>query len=540
MAFDIVYNIIATDRFSKHANKIGKSVNKMSRDIDRFNTNLHRTGSRMKKAESSFLRMGRGAKRAAGNMFPAFGIGVRGGIAAGLGLIGLKAVQTGAQFERSMNMVQAVSNATTEQFKQLEKQAERLGATTQFTASQVAQGQKFLAMAGKSVNEILKATPAALNLAAATQTDFGTAADIVTNIMSAYTMKASKLNRANDVIVATTTNANVNMQELAQSIKLVGPLAKGAGIDFVQLNAILGVLSQSGIKDTRAATSLKNAIKNMLSPTKKMREVMKQGNITFKDSHGKLKSMDKIVKELRKSGINMAGMFQIFGLRGALAMKALKDSGSEAITKLQKKINELGGVTQRISKVQTKGLTGAWLKLKSAAQGVGITISKLLEPALLNTADSITKALLKTNKLLESFQRLNIVDKIPKNMQKGVKVGFNTMHAALKNSISLLDNTSVKMQFLKSLFAKAFPKMGAHINENVINPLKAIDILKTGYHPFNTITHKAEELNLQPMKMHSRVDINLNDPGQNVQNMKGTTNYGDLNLNLGQNMAFSR
>ncbi|WP_432159213.1 phage tail tape measure protein, partial [Streptomyces sp. bgisy153] len=81
--------------------------------------------------------------------------------------VGLLALKMSGDFEASMNRVKAVSGATGKDFDALREQAKQLGATTQFSASEAADGMGFLAMAGFKTKDIMAAMPGVLNLAAA-------------------------------------------------------------------------------------------------------------------------------------------------------------------------------------------------------------------------------------------------------------------------------------------------------------------------------------------------------------------------------------
>ena len=120
-----------------------------------------------------------------------------------------------AEFESQMNRVRAVSGATGADFERLEKQARQLGSTTVFTATQVAQGQGFLARAGFEVNEIYGAIPATLDLAAAAQLDLASSADIVTNIMAGFKIETKDLREAVDVLTGTFTSSNTAERSIA-------------------------------------------------------------------------------------------------------------------------------------------------------------------------------------------------------------------------------------------------------------------------------------------------------------------------------------
>src|SRR5210317_1741940 len=99
------------------------------------------TAMQAKFASAGQAMMGVGASLSKGLTLPIVGVGVA-------------AVAAGASFEKSMNKVKAVSGATGSQFTSMSDTAKELGRTTQFSASQAADGMSFLAMAGFQANDI--------------------------------------------------------------------------------------------------------------------------------------------------------------------------------------------------------------------------------------------------------------------------------------------------------------------------------------------------------------------------------------------------
>ena len=89
-----------------------------------------------------------------------------------------KAIQVGKEFEQSMAKVQAISSATEKEFIALSKNARALGASTAFTASEVAGLQTEFAKLGFTATEINEVTKGTLELAGATGTDLATAATV--------------------------------------------------------------------------------------------------------------------------------------------------------------------------------------------------------------------------------------------------------------------------------------------------------------------------------------------------------------------------
>ncbi|WP_051236452.1 phage tail tape measure protein [Paenibacillus pinihumi] len=127
-----------------------------------------------------------------------------------------KSVEAAATFEQSMAKVKAVSGATASEFKRLQDQALELGATTVFTAGQAADAQGYLAIAGFKTNEIIAAMPGVLNLAAAAQMDLGRTADIASNILTGFQLKAEETGRVTDVMAKAFTSSNTSMEQLGK------------------------------------------------------------------------------------------------------------------------------------------------------------------------------------------------------------------------------------------------------------------------------------------------------------------------------------
>ncbi len=306
--------------------------------------------------------------------------------------MGKTAVETFANFERSMNFVQAVTGATGADFEMLKSQAQELGRTTQFTAQQAADGMKFLAMAGFETNEIYAAMPGVLQLAASAQMEVGRAADIVTNVLTGYNKSVEELSHVNDVMVATFTSTNTSLEQLGQALKYVGPIASSAGLAFEEMNAAIGLLGNAGIQASMAGTSLRGAITHLLEPTKKAAAVLDDWGIKVTDAQGKMLSFAEIIRQFEPHAEETGKLMTIFGQRAGPAMAALITQGSDALKKLTDEVTNAGGVAERVANTQMQGLMGAWIQFKSATEGLAITLGERLKPAMMAILETLTEA----------------------------------------------------------------------------------------------------------------------------------------------------
>ena len=99
-------------------------------------------------------------------------------VTAPIAALGAIAVKTGMDFDAAMSEVGAISGATGEDLKALEDMAKEMGRTTKFSASEAAEGLKYMAMAGWDTQQQLDGLPGILNLAAASGEELGRVSDI--------------------------------------------------------------------------------------------------------------------------------------------------------------------------------------------------------------------------------------------------------------------------------------------------------------------------------------------------------------------------
>lgn len=318
---------------------------------------------------------------AAGVMLGAFGACV--GVAAG--------------FEDQMAKVGAVSRASSEEMAALEATARELGATTQFTAVQVGEAEQYRAMAGFSAKENIAALPGVLNLAAATATDLGRAADISSDILGAFGMKAEEMTRVADVLALTCATANTNMELLGDTMKYVAPVARRAGLSLEETAAMVGLLGNVGIKGSQAGTTLKAMLNKMAAPTKEVQELFQKLGVTVKDSAGNLRSPVKVLGEMAAGLKNMGTAEQIAAMKMIVGEEAIagfseliEKEGVGAIAEYAKQLEAGGGSAAEMAARMNDTLAGSLRSVGSAWESVQITIGKLFIPAVRKAVDGVT------------------------------------------------------------------------------------------------------------------------------------------------------
>lgn len=301
-------------------------------------------------------------------------------------------------FETAMNKLESVTLAGTDQMKSMRDMAKSLGATTQFTAGQAAEGMTYLAMAGLNTEQVLQAIPGALQLAAAGGIELGQAADIATNVLGQMGLEIKDLAHVNDVLALAQSKANFNISELFEAMRPVGTTAANLGINLEELTAYLGAMANAGEKGSIAGTLLRNAFTELAAPSKKQIKYYKALglNLTeFISRSGKITNFKYLLtklRELNKAGVLSVGVLQeMYGDRGFRAMQILSGKAGEGVAKLEAELKKAGGTAVTAANVQMKGLPGAMKAMSSAIESVVIAIFESgLDKIIIDIANKVT------------------------------------------------------------------------------------------------------------------------------------------------------
>ena len=284
-------------------------------------------------------------------------------------------------FDVDMSKVQAITRLDkgSGELAALRAQARELGANTAFTAGEAAQGQGFLAMAGFTPKAIRDAMPGVLDIAKAGGVEIAAAADIGSNILTGFKLPANQMNRLGDVMVGTFTRANVDLQMLGETMKYVGPVAAGLGVDLETASAMAGKLGDAGIQGSMGGTAIRAILGRLASPPKAAHDALAALNVKTADAAGNLRSLPDILDELYKKTSKMgdatrSGYFKaIAGEEAFAALTVLTEqAGSGKLQELIATLKQTQGEAGKVAKVMADNAIGDLDNLTSAWDDVGI------------------------------------------------------------------------------------------------------------------------------------------------------------------------
>lgn len=329
------------------------------------------------------------------------------GLAAGIGAGAMAIIKKGADYQQQITQAGAIAGANQQEMAALDKTAQHLGATTEWTSAQVASGMTNLAMAGLKTNQIVAAMPGQLSLATAAQTDLASTTDIAVTAMTGFGLKASDMGRIGDVLAAGFTNSATNLTQLGDAMKYVAPVAGKVGLSIEQTTAALGVLANAGRKGSQGGTDLQRVVSRLISNNKQVNDTLDKLGVKVHDAKGELKDLPTLFREINdsmtKHGLSDAdratGMSILFGeegLAGGLTlMKAAADKSWDAMVA---KENSAAGTAQSIADKMKNTVRGDILALSSAWDGAMQGIFNSSDTNLRGVIQSITNVVTSVGK----------------------------------------------------------------------------------------------------------------------------------------------
>lgn len=440
------------------------SVEAVFKAIDKVSAPVSRMQNRVAKFTRSYRqgleRLNRRTDKLIGGMRRLGAVAGAGLAAAGAAIAGV--IKTGMEFEQTLVNAAAkfpgVIRKGTKEFAKLESAARDVGATTEFKASQAAEGLNFLAMAGFNAEQAVAALPGIVDLATVSGLDLGRASDIATdslgafNLMTEDTVQLQKnLTRVSDVMARTSNMTNTSMEQLFETFQKAAPVATDLGIGIETVSALTGALANAGIKASDSGTALRNMLLRLSAPASEGRAALKALHVevgelgNMRDPLAILEDLDKKMKglgNLEKSAIFKA----LFGVRTVASASVLKAFGAEGLRKYREELLKSTGTTKTLADVMRDTTGNAWKTFLSAVESLEISLFSLRQKGI----ESLIKTFTEWVRSIDTFikehpERVNAIidDIIEKAIFAAKAIGvFVVALVALKTAL-LIGNVAL-------------------------------------------------------------------------------------------------
>ncbi|MEC7119011.1 MAG: phage tail tape measure protein, partial [Pseudomonadota bacterium] len=386
-----------------NTNNLGDAESRLSSDISRTNNELEEQRRRLDQVRQQQQRLNQVRQQherisnSVRNVRNSASAGAALGVAGIYG--GSRLIGSGTSLDKNISKVQALArlDANSPELQALRDQALKLGATTSFTAAEVASGQAFLSMAGFDPEKIQVSMPGILNLATAGELDLSSTSDIASNILSGMGLQAAEMNRVSDVLTATMTRGNVNIQMLGESMKYTAPVAKIFGVSLETTAALTAKLGDAGIQGSMAGTALRSTLSRLAAPPKAAGDALKTLGVRTTDASGNLREIVDILQDVYDKTKHLANADQISMFNKIAGQEAfagfsylVEKTGTGELQQLVKANLAAQGEANAVAKTMANNLAGDWVSLNSAFDGVRVAISDAVKDDLRSLLQYLT------------------------------------------------------------------------------------------------------------------------------------------------------
>ena len=331
------------------------------------------------------------------------------GMGAAIGAFGVASVKTGAAFDSSMAQVAATMGKTVSDMENevgevdlawgkfsgnLRDYAKEMGAHTKFSATEAADALNYMALAGYDAQKSMEMLPPVLNLAAAGNMDLATASDMVTDASSALGLSQEQTVKMVDQMAKAASKSNTSVAQLGEAMLTVGGTAKVLRGGTTELSTALGILADNGTKGAEGGTALRNILTSIQGA--KFEKTFGKMGVEAYDANGKLRSLKDIFGDMQ---VAMDGMTdeertdiinKTFNARDLKNVNALLGTTADRWDELTGVIDDSEGAAQKMADTQLDNLAGDITLLKSAFEGLQISVSEKLTPAFRKVVQFLT------------------------------------------------------------------------------------------------------------------------------------------------------
>ena len=433
--------------------------------------------------------------------------------AAGVASVGFAATaaKTGANFDKAMSQVAATMGKTNEELSKevgsvdtqfghfsgtIRDFAKYMGKNTKFSATQAADALNYMALAGYDTQKSMNMLPNVLNLAAAGNMGLAEASDMVTDAQSALGLSTKETTELVDKMAMAASKSNTSVSQLGEAILTVGGTAKNLKGGTTELAQALGILADNGIRGSEGGTALRNVLLGIQS--KKFEKTFGELGVNAFDAQGKARSLKDVFADMNRvmKGMTVeekskliASAFNRFDLK---SVNALLGTNAQRWDELAGSIDNAQGSAAKMAETQLDNLEGDVTILKSAFEGLQITVSEKLNPVFRQVVQAATHGISAINDLFEGIDS-DKIKSIGDLFSVAIVGAINklpdiilSLSGKVWGAVTALMTGGGEGSGIGGAIAKAFSDVGPQLMNNLgvlleaVNRLKLVLIQKVG------------------------------------------------------------
>ena len=132
--------------------------------------------------------------------------------------------------------------------------------------------------------------------------DLGTVADATTSVLNAYGLSSEKAAKIVDGFVQTQNDGKIIVEQYAQQIGRLAPVAAGAGVGIDELNAAISSVTATGVPVESTFAGLRMVIASIQKPSAEAAKAAEKLGVDFSATALKTKGLGGVLSELIEKG----------------------------------------------------------------------------------------------------------------------------------------------------------------------------------------------------------------------------------------------
>ena len=375
-----------TTETEKNLDEAAEAARKASEEVEKFGDKSEESG---KQSEESSKKSRDGIKELQGVLASA-------GIAATLNEIKngfFDCSEAAAQFETSTAMVATIADTSQKSLSDISKEVRTYSNETGEAASDMAEATYQAISASVNTADAASFAGTATKLAVGGFTSATTAVDVLTTAINAYGLAASDATQLSDYLITTQNLGKTSVDQLAQSVGKVIPLASAYNVQMDNLSSAYAVLTANGIATAESGTYLKSMLNELGDTGSDVSEVL-------------LNSTGKTFAQLMERGYSLGDVMAMLGnavdgdstafnalwssTEAGIGALSLFNAGADKYNSVLDSMRTSAGATEKAYSTMADTTDKSKQRMENSFNNLKISVGDVLNPALTQVYEGFT------------------------------------------------------------------------------------------------------------------------------------------------------
>lgn len=378
-------NVQAEENLQSSASQTANTEKKVADSLNRSEQEAKEYGDAMIKAADDSEKLG----DKGGNAISELESIIAGaGIVMGLKKIGeafLDCSNSAAQFEASIAKVSTIADTSQVSLSTIESDIMALSRSTGQGAGDLTEATYQAISASVDTAYAVKFVDEANKLAVGGFTQQATAADVLTTAINAYGLAVSEATQVSDMLITTQNLGKTTVDELAQNMGRVIPLAAAYNVEMDNLSTGYAILTKNGIATAESTTYLKSMLNELGDTGSAVAGVLQE-------------QTGQSFAQLTESGYSLGDVLTVIGdsvngdttafnnlwgsQEAGIGALALFNAGAAEFNSTLGKMQDSAGATEKAYMTMTNTTEHAQKRMQNAFSNLSITIGSQLNPVI--------------------------------------------------------------------------------------------------------------------------------------------------------------